>query len=742
MIQFGLNDPKVGEKPPRTRVEDASSARSMLYELINDDQIASYRRSQIQGIIDGNPPYNEQQLREMGQADRINVNWGHAEAKVEAAVIPYFDILTSVGSYATVKTKYGKDMGKREEWSRIITEEFHRLLSSSNPNFLAQHQVAHKELVIHGQACMYFPDGTDWRAKAIEPYALVVPKGSKVDWDNWEFCYILDELYCEQLYSYIEDEEAAQRGGWDVEQCREAIMQARVDEQDQRRPWEWYQRELKNNALYYSYAKSKIIKVAHFYVKEYDGRISHYIFDRLNSTEFLCQKIGRYDKFSNAFTVFLNGVGNGFYHGVRGLGQKVYKYAEAMNRVNNALMEGVILGSCVMFQPNSAADAEKLKTVQIGPYRILPPGLNLTQANVSSNLSAAMQTAQFFQGQESDDIGSFMPSVSGGGGRKKSNKEVEMEIGEKSRLTNTRAEIYLQALDVHYAEVYRRAANPNLIEEDHGGREALRFQEACMDRGVPAAAMLDIDSVRATRSIGQGSSAARIQAMELIGQYLPQLPESNRKRVINANIAAIAGQTGVETFGIPEEVKPDGNDLSIASLENNALQQGGQVLIDPDQNHYTHLTVHMQFAGSLVQAVQQQQVDPRQVSGAMQAAIPHMLSHLQFLQEDPTRTEQYDSMNEQLSELMKIADQLNKYAEQMQEQEQAQAAQQQGQQQQDPKTMVAMNKIELDRMKFQNDAQIRQAKAQHQMQLQDKKTAQRLMIDRVKMAQKYGSIQP
>jgi hypothetical protein len=742
MIQYGLKDPNVGEKPPRTRVEDAGSARSMLYELINDDQIASYRRSQIQGIIDGNPPYNEQQLREMGQADRINVNWGHAEAKVEAAVIPYFDILTSVGSYATVKTKYGKDMGKREEWSRIITEEFHRLLSSSNPNFLAQHQVAHKELVIHGQACMYFPDGTDWRAKAIEPYALVVPKGSKVDWDNWEFCYILDELYCEQLYSYIEDEEAAQRGGWDVEQCREAIMQARVDEQDQRRPWEWYQRELKNNALYYSYAKSKIIKVAHFYVKEYDGRISHYIFDRLNSTEFLCQKIGRYDKFSNAFTVFLNGVGNGFYHGVRGLGQKVYKYAEAMNRVNNALMEGVILGSCVMFQPNSAADAEKLKTVQIGPYRILPPGLNLTQANVSSNLSAAMQTAQFFQGQESDDIGSFMPSVSGGGGRKKSNKEVEMEIGEKSRLTNTRAEIYLQALDVHYAEVYRRAANPNLIEEDHGGREALRFQEACMDRGVPAAAMLDIDTVRATRSIGQGSSAARMQAMELIGQYLPQLPESNRKRVINANIAAIAGQTGVETFGIPEEVKPDGNDLSIASLENNALQQGGQVLIDPDQNHYTHLTVHMQFAGSLVQGVQQQQVDPRQVSGAMQAAIPHMLSHLQFLQEDPTRTEQYDSMNEQLSELMKIADQLNKYAEQMQEQEQAQAAQQQGQQQQDPKVMVAMNKIELDRMKFQNDAQIRQAKAQHQMQLQDKKTAQRLMIDRVKMAQKYGSIQP
>ena len=741
MITYGLIDPTEGEKPPKTRVDSAGSARSMLYTLIDDDQIASYRRSQIQGIIDGNPPYNDQQLREMGQADRINVNWGHAEAKVEAAVIPYFDILTSVGTYATVKTDYGKDMGKREEWSRILTEEFHRLLSKSNPNFLAQHQVCHKELVIHGQACMYFPDQTDWRSKAIEPWALVVPKGAKVDWDNWEFCYVLDELYCEELYSYIDDEEAAQRGGWDVEQCKSAIMNARVDEQDQRRPWEWYQKELKNNALYYSYAKSKVIKVANFYVKEYDGRISHYIFDRLNSTEFLCSKIGRYKKFSEAFTVFLNGVGNGYYHGVRGLGQKVYKYAEANNRMLNSLMEGVILGSCTMFQPQTAADAEKLKTVQIGPYRILPPGLQLVQQNVSSNLGAAMQTAQFFQGQESDDTGSFMPSVSGGG-RKKGNKEVEAEIGEKSRLTNTRAEIYLQALDVHYAEVFRRASNPNIIEEDHGGPEAIRFQQACINRGVPKAALLSIDSVKATRSIGQGSSAARMQAMELIGQYLPQLPESNRKRVINANIAAIAGQTGVETFGIPEETKPDGNDLSIASLENNAINSGGEVIIDPDQNHFNHLNVHLQFAGQIVQLVQDQKEDPRKAAVAMQAMLPHLLTHLQYMQGDPTRTEQYDSMNEQTSEFMKMADQLNKYAQQVQEQENARAQQQAGQGQQSPNQMVAMNKIQLDQMKFQNDAQIKQAKAQHQMQLQDKKTAQRLMIDRIKASQKYGSIQP
>jgi len=743
MITYGLVDPNKGEQPPKTRVQDAGSARSMLYTLIDDDQIASYRRSQIQGIIDGNPPYNEQQLRELGQADRVNVNWGHAESKVEAAVIPYFDILTSVGHYATVKTQYGKDMGKREEWSRIITEEFHKLLAKTNPGFLAQHQICHKQLVIHGQAAMYWPDGTDFRAKAIEPWAMVVPKGAGVSQDDWEFCYVLDEMYCEELYRYIADKEAAERGGWNVDQCQQAIMDARVDEQDQRRPWEWYEKELKNNALYYSLAKSKVIKVAHMFVKEYDGRISHYIFDRLNSTEFLCEVPSRYKKFSNAFTIFLNGVGNGYYHGVRGLGQKVYKWAEAMNRVNNALMEGVIVGSAVMFQPNSAADAEKLKTIQIGPYRILPPGLNLTQVNVGSNLSSAMQVAAMFQGQESDEIGSFLPSIAGGS-RKKGNKEIEMEIGEKSRLTNTRAEIYLQALDIHYAEVYRRASNPNIVEEDHGGVEAINFQNACIERGVPAAALIDIDSVKATRSIGQGSSAARLQAMELIGQYLPQLPESNRKRVINANIAAIAGQTGVDTFGIPEEVKVEGNDMSIASLENNAFMSGGQVLIDPDQNHFIHLTVHLQDAGAKVQMIQAQQIDPRQVAAYLQGSIAHILTHLQYLEQDPTRRDQFDNLNEQTSELMKIADQINRMAQDIQQKEmEAQAqAQAQGQGQADPKMLIAQNKIMLDRAKFQNDAQIKQAKAQHQMALQDRRTSQRLMIDKIKTASKYSNIAP
>jgi hypothetical protein len=710
----------------------------MLYTLIEDDQVASYRRAQIQGLIDGNPPFSEQKLRELGQGERVNVNWGHAGAKVEACSIPYFDMLTSVPQFAQVRTKYGGNLSKREDWSGIITEEFQRLLIGNKTSFLSNHQLCQKNLIVHGQACMYFPDGVDWRARAIDPWQVIVPRGASCDWESWEFCFLLDQVYTTDIYRRIADPEVAEAKGWSIKWAEEAMINARIDEQDQRRPWEWYQNELRDNGLYYSYSKSKIIKLAHMFVREYPGRISHYIFDRLNPGEWMCKVRDRYKSFSEAFTIFLNGVGAGDYHSVRGLGQQLYGYGQAMNRLNNGIIEGTLLQSAPMFQPQTAKDAEQVKTIQIGPYKVLPPGMAIINTNMGTALQGAMNVLEFFQGQENENIGSFVPSVSGGT-RKKSNKQLELEMDEKAKLTNSRAELYMSALDTHYKEVYRRAANPNLLEEDGGGREALEFQQRCFDRGVPQAALLDISSVTATRSIGQGSAAYRMAAMRQIGEFLPELPESSRKRVINANIGAIGGQEAIELFGM-KDVTQQGNDLSIASMENNLFLVGGEIFVDPDQNHYVHASVHIAYGNKLVDAVKRQEKDPREVTKSLQNLSPHVVIHLDYLEKDPTRKHQFEELNQAFSELLKYADQIAKYAEQLDKREAEQMAAQQ--QQAPPPDPVKINKIQLDTAKAQNDMRIKAIKTQHQMRLKDATTAQKMALDRAKTASKFPGIQP
>ena len=489
--------------------------------------------------------------------------------------------------------------------------------------------------------------------------------------------------------------------------------------------------------MLYSYSKSKVAKIAHLFVREYDGKISHYIFDRVNEIEWLCIRPSCYDGFKEAFSLFLSGVGNGDYAGVRGLGRKVCKYAEAMNRVNNALLEGVLISSSIMMQAETAGDVEKLEMVTIGPYRVLPPGLRASPlGNLTPNLSSAMQVAGYFQNQEATQIASHMPSMAGqlpGQQQQRGLTDAAggMLEGDKASLTSTRAEIYMQALDIHYEEVFRRAANPNLLPEDPGGAEAIKFQQRCKSRGVPMAALRDIDYVQATRTIGQGSPAARKASMSDISKLIPMLPEEQRTEVIRDTIAAIGGQQFVDKYGPKNENQFSGVDASIASLENNAFYGGGQTVIDPNQNHFIHANLHLQFFGQLVKTLQSGQVDPHIVAKALQAGGPHLMAHIKYVSQDPSRRQQFESLNQQASELMKIADQIEKMVERMDEEQQNQ----QTQQQPDPKMLVAQNQIQLANAETQAEIQRKNAKASHDMHIKDLKTAQELQIAKVKTNQ-------
>lgn len=77
---------------------------------------------------------------------------------------------------------------------------------------------------------------------------------------------------------------------------------------------------MKNNDIHEGY-QNPTISVLHFWVRELDGSISHYIAAEMNPKKFLYEKISRYEKPEHAYVMFTYGVGsNGTYHSVRGWG--------------------------------------------------------------------------------------------------------------------------------------------------------------------------------------------------------------------------------------------------------------------------------------------------------------------------------------------------------------------------------------------------------------------------------------
>lgn len=667
---------------PNSVIADALSARAILTTLLRDDEPSSIQRASIQGCIDGNAPFNAQDLIDLGQAGRTNVNWGEAEERIEKALLPYYDMVTSASTYVTFTTNYGGDL-LSNEYSRILSEEGHRLLYDWE-DFLDEVQIHQSQHVIYGAAPVFWRDGVDWRSTAVERRNVLVPSNAPSRRARMELVFIRDRMSVSELFSYIKDPEVAKATKWNVEQCRSAIKLAATDESDRTRQWEWWQKQLKDNNYYYSYARTKSVDIAHCFAKEFDGSISHYIFTRnpLEPDGWIYENVSQFKSWSECLCLFTNGIGNTDFKSLRGLGWKVFKFAEASNRLQNTIMDNAIQSNCVMWKATTAADVQRFAAIEIGPNRVVPPGFEPQQINMGTPLRDAMGVAAHFRSLGASNTGAYdTQDLQPKSGNPETATAEQLRAAEKAKLTSSKAEHYLNELDRWYNETFRRACNTDLTEADPGGKGALAFQKRCMDRGVPRAVfkrdengkLVNIKEIRATRTIGSGSPQGRFMAMQQVAPLVyARSPEEKQKVFTRDMIGAATGsQTAVDRYGPDLDVIPTGQDEWMANNESTNFMLGAPVLLTQDQNHYIHCQYHINFMLQMISDAMQEGVPAKTAAMVLEDAGPHTLQHIVFLQADPTRKAAVAQFKEQMSQIEQQAGQVKALAKK-QEAEQAQ----------------------------------------------------------------------
>lgn len=663
---------------PKSVIKDSYSARQIFDSLLQDDMPSNQMRARLEGMLDGNVPFDDAELEQLGQAGRTNCNWGTAKARVDQAKQPLYDILTSVSTYASIRTDYGGPV-LATTFSRIFSEEFHRLMDEWD-EFLERMEVHHDQLVPHGLGAMFWRDNVDWRFNALLRREILIPSNAKSSRNQQELIYIRDSMSASELWSYVKDPEIARSTKWNVEMCKEAIRQSAVTEEDRTRDWEWWQAQFKDNNYFISFAKTRQIHIIHVLAKEFDGKVSHHIMTRQpiggpdRKDDYIFSEIGRFDEINQVVWLSFDNVGNRDFKSVRGLGNALFHFGEASNRLNNAIIDGAIRGTCNMWQAETAADAQKFLAIEIGPDRLLPPGFKAVPLNTGANISEAMETASYFRMMEGSNTSSYRGSLDTKDGNPITAREATLQAGEKASLTSSKSEHYARDLDRLYRETFRRASNRKLLDSDPGAKEAKAFQKRCKDRGIPDEAWDHIVSVRATRSIGNGSATGRIlQLQQMIPIVLTRSPEASQKNFVNDLIGAMAGNQGaVEAYGIPMDDPAPGEEEWEATIENNAFLSGGHVLITPQQNNFTHATYHINFMAGIISDVQQGGIDPITASMALDDAGPHTLQHMKAMEGDATRRRELGKLKEQFGQITRQADEIRQAAKQM-EAEQAKA---------------------------------------------------------------------
>jgi hypothetical protein len=681
-------------------------------------------------MLDGEPPYSPQQLKSLGQGYRANLNFGESAAALETALSAYSDLVNSVDRLASVKTSEG-DPAQRVEWENIIAEEFHRTITDWDEFFYKQQMLAH-QFVSQGVGVAYFEDNRSWKWSVCGLKDFKVPRGTPACDTKVEVATIERHYLVGELYQFIENPKIAAELGWNVEETRKAILLSTDSgNSSNSRDWERLQEELKNNDLMYSHARSKVVRCVHYFVKEFDGTISHYIGTRAGDTDdFLFKKPSRFEHANEAFVLFSYGIGtNGLLHSVRGLGYKLFPFIQLSNRMRNAIVDGAMLSSALMIQPATGEDVSNLSLMYNGPLSILPPGINVvdkTMPNLAGNVLPIVRDLEVVR---QNNTGTYNPKQVMPDGDARTATEVQAQLAQQSILSAQAMNLYYIPFQKLLTEQFRRLATVNYRSDELGGEEAIAFRKRIEARGVPWKAVEKVYRVQAVRAIGAGSPGARMLAFNEFLAIMPRFDEVGQRNLIRDRVAARVGYDQVDRYIPKGEIERIPIDAKIAELENGTMQGGRGVSVNPGENHAVHVKVHLEDAARFLQALQQNQVDPKLAMSYLQVQYPHSTAHAEQLALDPSRSQEVGMAREILNQMREAVENIGKQlAAQAKREAQARASQQGGQV--DPKTQLAIQKAQIDsQIKLQQsqlDQRLKAADVQQKMAIRDAEAAQKI----------------
>lgn len=182
-------------------------------------------------------------------------------------------------------------------------------------------------------------------------------------------------------------------------------------------------------------------------------------------------------------------------------------------------------------------------------------------------------------------------------------------------------------------------------------------------------------------------------------------------------------------------------DNKIAIMETATLNQGQPMPVLSSELHGTHLGIHLESFGQLLEALNTGQADPMQAMPVLQAFYQHIAEHTQFASGEPAleglvaqakQSLQYgeEMINNTAKAMEKIQRDEAQAQQQMTEEEAAMMQQQGGEQpQEDPKIAAAQVQMQIMQQKAELEMSIKQQKHEQDQAIRDAEAAMKFQED-------------
>ena len=711
-------------KPVKERLTDVKSAVSLFNTLRSADEASSNNRSRVDGMFDGANPYDQGALASSGQSLKTNLNFGEAQRLLDISLSAYVDLYSSLERLVEVKGTEGEptERGGKED---IVAEELTHLLRGW-PEFHSNYLRLCTTFVKHGVGISYFDTPDDWRFRVGGFSDILIPRQTPASESAIDIAIGRRNYHLHELYAFIRNPKAAKSVGWDVEEVKRVITKNATTSgrsSNHYTDWETLQAQLKNNDIQAGF-QNPTVSVLHFWVREMDGSVSHMICAERDPKEFMYKKISRYENPEQAYTFFTYGVGsNGTYHSVRGLGHRIYNHIQTSNRLRCQMVDGAMLSSAVMIQPDSQRALDELGFTYFGSYAVLSPNVNIIEKaipNLSNAVQPALQDISNQLALNTDTVSTYGAQQ---GSPYRNQTQVIADMDVSTRLSGASLNLFYASWNRLLREVVRRVVtnkrrDPSIIE----------FFNRCEKRGVDPRFVksLDIGRTRAVRSIGNGSYANRLVALRELQAISGSFDEVGRRNLTRDIVSTRVGHDLADRYAPQTEEARPTVDNKIAFLENQEMNAGNPVPVENNELHGAHLMVHTPALGELIEQLNQGAADPVESLPALQSFYQHIAETVELIAGDPAQQILVGEVRQALQFAEEMINNTSKKVQKIQRDNMAQGATE-GAPESDPSMEAKIQehqlKMQMAEQKANLDMRLKQAKFDQEQAMRDAKNA-------------------
>ncbi len=646
-----------GIEAPTNILKTVSSAYQQYVVVREGDipRIATY--AAIQGMLNGNPPFDQEELEANGLGGNANFNNFKATSLCDKSALGFWNLINSTEVF--VKIKLALQNPDAKKYADLMARHFSDMCKEWE-DFAPNFNLLGGQVTNFGFCPVIFPHEESPMWEVVEVSRFHIPSQSQVFMSKLsnvavDTIYTVQELY--MIYENISGEDSP----WN-KKALESFLLLRANSilphgvlpyanlMDAVRAYS------DDDALANRYYNDTV-RLVNMYQKEYDNKISHYIFstDIFQTSslgvdpdlhDFLYFVDRQYKSIEDAVIVFTADPGQWTIHGNKGVGHKLFAPAQAINMLDCSIVDMARMSSTplirslatggkgtdpIRFYPGVATDIGAAEFVQNNL------GANINQlVGASQYLSAGLQMNMVNAGDDPAVPDAAQGSISAGEARGRDFKEFSV-------LRNVVAHFY-NTFDKVVRLTFVRFLT---VKEGQPGYElAKEWKLRCIEDGVPEELFdtakkglhglpRQFRSVKASRVAGDGSNYARIMGLEAMDRIVSTFNQRELNAWKRDWVEATAGVDYVDTYVTTDSGDELSGGASVARTEDNLMKLGQEPLFSADNDQAAHADEHMGTLTGIVQAVSQQQMSPVDADKIMAIGIPHITEHIQFMSKAP-----------------------------------------------------------------------------------------------------------